>query len=368
MRTLLIGNPSHRRTVDFQVALAEAGLPPADVLSYAQLIEDPEAALGFDAGPTLVRQDSFGQDFEVERGLLRLGYEAAKRRGANTIDPEALARLQPERGRVLAPRQLHCGFLEVLRRIEELAAARPQWSLLQSPQGIRRLFDKAEASERWEGLGLPVAPRIEAEHWCELRGRVFVKLSCGSSASCLALFHVQGRRRLVTTTLELTPTGLYNSRRLRRYEDEASVERIWRFLRREGAHLERCRPRAKVEGVPFDLRVLAVEGRPALTVMRCAEGPMSNLHLGGVRGNWEDFASGVPAASLEAIETCCARVTEDVGCLSVGMDLLLSPDLSRVCIIEGNAFGDLLPGARHRGWGTHRWQIEAMRRRWAELR
>ena len=50
MRVILIGNPEHRRTKDFQAALAEAGQPAAEVVSYASLIEDPTRLLRLDPG------------------------------------------------------------------------------------------------------------------------------------------------------------------------------------------------------------------------------------------------------------------------------------------------------------------------------
>jgi len=364
MRVILIGNPEHRRTTDFQAALASAGFPPAEVVSYASLIDDPDHLLTLDPGPALVRQDSFGQDFDVERGMLRLGYARAREMGASTRSPEVLDGLQFERGRIHSPRQLHFGFLNVLQDIERCTKQRPQWHVLQAPAGIRRCFDKGAASRHWEALGLPVPPRLVVEHHSKIRGRAFVKLGCGSSASCIAVFHVAGRHRSVHTTVELNERGLYNSRRLQRYEDEASIERLWKFLWAEGVHIERALPRANVDGMPFDLRIVVIDAQPTFVVMRCSPGPMTNLHLGGIRGDWASFSGSVPEQTWRAVEDTCRSVARDTGCFTLGLDVLLSPDLLRHTVIEANAFGDLLPGIERDGYSTHRWQVERMRELW----
>lgn len=364
MRVILIGNPNHRRVTDFQAALAEAGETAAEVVSYASLINNPDHLLSLDAGPAFVRQDSFGQDFEVERGLLRLGYAAALEAGASTSSPQAIEGFAYERGRIRNPRQLHLGFLSILEGIERRARERPDWDLLQAPSGIRRCFDKAAASAQWAGLGVPMPRPIIVGHHSSIRGRAFVKLTCGSSASCIAVFHVAGRHRTVRTTMEETEHGWFNSRRLQRYDDDASADRLWDFLHREGVHVERAVRRATNEGTPFDLRVVVIGGEPVFTVMRCSPGPMTNLHLGGTRGDWSRLSAVVPEKTWNSVEASCKAIARDTRCFTLGLDIVLSPDLGRHTVIEANAFGDLLPGLQRDGISVYRWQVERMRERW----
>ncbi len=359
-RVVVIGHPEHRRVSEFQDELRKAGAPPADVVSYASLLEGDEALRDLGHGPAIVRQDSFGQDFEVERGLLRLGYDDAVAAGASTIDPAAIAAMNYERGRIVCPRQLHCGFLRVLDSIESVYAERPQWRVLQSCPGIRVLFDKRVASQRWAALGIPVAPRLTAEHFSQLSGRLYVKLACGSSASCLALFSVDGDRVSVLTTIEMQGARWYNSRKLRRYDNRRAIERLWSFLVAEGAHIERALPKATHEGAPFDLRVVVIDGEPVFTVVRHSRGPITNLHLGGWRGDWEAVRRRMPDDTWTAIADSCRRIAADVDCFVVGVDILLNRELTEHTVIEGNAFGDLLPNLQRDGTTVYGRQVRTL--------
>lgn len=345
----------------FQEELTAAGLPAADVVSYAELMADPAALAKIDAGPAIVRQDSFGQDFEVERGLLRLGFEDAQALGASVIGPEAIDGLAYERGRIVCPRQLHCGFLRVLDVVERTLEQRPQWRVLQSPRGIADLFDKRVTSRRWQGQGHPVPEPLDVEDWREIRGSAYAKLSCGSSASCVARLMVAGRRASAITTVEMVGERFYNSRRLRRYEDPEAIDRLWSFLRREGMHVERALPKAKVDGDAFDLRIVVLDGEPEFVVVRCSRAPMTNLHLGGRRGDWDALRRRIPSRTWAAIGDSCRAIAQDVGCFMVGLDVLLDPGMEAHAIIEGNAFGDLFPGLVQGGSSVYARQIARLR-------
>lgn len=71
---------------------------------------------------------------------------------------------------------------------------------------------------------------------------------------------------------------------------------------------------------------------------------MTNLHLGGRRG---DLAAAVRAAGpawAEALRTCERAAACFPGTLCVGVDLLPAVGWRRFAVAEVNAFGDLLPG------------------------
>jgi hypothetical protein len=50
---------------------------------------------------------------------------------------------------------------------------------------------------------------------------------------------------------------------------------------------------------------------------------------------------------------CGASARAFSRCASLGIDVLLSPDLRAACVIEVNAFGDLLPNVLDRGDDTY---------------
>src|SRR5688500_15608738 len=70
---VIVGHPGHKRVTLFQEALARRGWPPAQVVAWRDLLtgrDDLRAAVGDGA---LVRVESAGQDFEVEKLLLAAG-------------------------------------------------------------------------------------------------------------------------------------------------------------------------------------------------------------------------------------------------------------------------------------------------------
>jgi len=361
----VIGNPENRRVTMFQAALAAQGLPEARVLPWRELALPgaPARLAGALPDGTILRIDSMGEDDEVERALLRRGEAAARAEGVPAISARALGKIPREVGRILYPRQAHLGFLAVLAELE--AAIRPAWRVLQPPAAIAELFDKRATSKRWRGLGIPVPDALDdVREPDELRvrmreagwGSVFVKVASGSSASCLAVYVLRDAGEHAITTVEDTGRARYNTRKLQRVSG-ARLERLLAFLLGEGAQVERAIPKAQVAGRYFDLRVLTIDGEPAFTVMRTSPHPITNLHLGGQRGDVEALRASVPEAAWEAAMASCRAVQRASGAFHVGIDLMFEPGLRAHRVIEGNAFGDLLPNLVRDGLDVYGWQI-----------
>ena len=370
-RFAVICNPGHRRVTMFQAALAAQRLPEARVLAWRELAE-PGAAAGLLSelpDDTVLRIDSMGEDDQVERALLRRGESAARAERVPAIDPRSLERLPYERGRILYPRQAHLGFLATLAEIE--AAIAPTWRVVQPVSAIVELFDKRATSRRWRALGIPTAEPLDGvRDPDDLRARmraagwpsVFVKLASGSSASCLAVFEHRGEGdEHATTTVEDTGRARYNTRNLQRVTGRRALDRLLGFLLGEGSHIERSIAKARVDGRYFDLRVLAVDGDPAFVVVRTARHPITNLHLGGSRGDVAALRGTVPRASWDAAMASCVAVQRASGAFHVGVDVMFEPNLTAHRVIEGNAFGDLLPNLERDGLDVYGWQIRRLR-------
>jgi len=78
---------------------------------------------------------------------------------------------------------------------------------------------------------------------------VFVKPAHGSSASGVLALQVGRGRVMATTSVQLSDDGtLYNSLRVRRYDDERSVAAIVDRLAPDGLHVEQWFPKAAVDG------------------------------------------------------------------------------------------------------------------------
>jgi glutathione synthase/RimK-type ligase-like ATP-grasp enzyme len=365
---VVVGNPANRRVTMFQAALASQGLPPARVIAWTELVIPGAPARLLSDARGVLRIDSAGENDDVERALLRRGETAARAGGFPAIDAKALAATPVELGLILHPRQQHLGFVAVL---DEIAAALPRGlRVVQPVPAIKELFDKSATSAKWSAMGIPVPDamtgvrdpedlraRMEAADWRS----VFVKLTSGSSASCLAIFvHHKGSEH-VMTTVEDTGSARYNTRKIQRLADRRRIDRTLAFLLGEGAQVERAIPKAKLAGRYFDLRVLAIDGVAAFVVARTATHPITNLNLGGLRGDLAGLREAVAPEAWERAMASCIAVQRASGAFHVGVDLMFEPGLTKHRVIEGNAFGDLLPNLERDGLDVYGWQIKRLR-------
>jgi hypothetical protein len=365
-RFVILGNLDNRRVTGFVAALDRAGWPAPILLAHRELLADPSRLLAVPDQPLWLRIDSVGEDPEVERMLLARGFAALPDDArCERHDPR---RAPPRFGQLVAPRQHHLGLLAYFGALEQVFAERPSWRVLNPIADLRVLFDKRESSRRYAAAGIPVPDPLPRSTMAAItcgeqlraamveRGwpAVYVKLASGSSASGVALYrHVPSRpaheRDLVLTTVAQTPEGRFNSLRLQRLSERGSIDDLLAWLLGEGAQIERAIPKARLDRRSFDLRVLVVAGEPALCVVRQSPHPITNLHLGGSRGDLDQLRRLVPPPAWAAAVRSCAWVAAQHGCHHVGVDLLFERDLVGHRVIEANAFGDLLPNLRCAG-------------------
>ncbi len=368
---IVIGNAENRRVTLFQEALVRQGQPPARVVPWVELLANPAVLGDLPDTEALVRIDSAGESWDVERALLKRGHPDAREAGCATVAPAEVDARAYDHGLILCPRQYHLGFLRVLEELRGIFAAHPRWRVLQSPASIADLFDKRITSRRYAALGVPVPEPLEGVTDPEsLRERmreqdcreVFVKLSCGSSASCLAIYRLGRARDTLVTTIEQAATGWYNSLKVRRIDEPARVDEVLGFLLTEGSQVEHSIPKARLGGDYFDCRVLMVRGEPAFTVVRQSRHPITNLHLGGWRGDLDELRAAVPPNELADALDSCRTVARAHDCLHVGIDLMFEEFFTGHRVLEANAFGDLLPNLRRDGLTVYEWEIrEALR-------
>lgn len=400
-RLLLIANPENRRATMFQEALARAHRPPAYVLAWEDLLTGRICLASTLRSNDVVRIESPGENFIVEQLLLKLGAEAAAVEGAPFLPAEAVQRLSFDRGLILYPRQWYLGFVHALRVMEEaiqVAGARP----MNAPGAIAAMFDKRRSHAVFLSAGVPTPdalPGACGHHFssesagagtagvvgcydelldrmiaCGWR-RVFVKLAHGSSASGVIAFHRGQRQRAATTSAELVREGgrarLYNSLRVRRYTDERDIAELINTLCREGVHVERWLPKASLARGVFDLRIVVIAGRARHTVVRHGRSPMTNLHLGNARGDFQEFLHAAGADVWREVAESCQRASAAFGpsppprqeapaVLYAGVDVCLTPGFRRHAVLEINAFGDLLPKVLSEGQDTYSAEIAAL--------
>jgi hypothetical protein len=336
---LIVGNPENRRVTAFVDALREAGQPLRGVVGWRELLDDPEALLAHPDEPTVLRLESAGEDDVVQHALLVRG-------GGDPATTIAF-------GQLVAPRAVHQGFLSVLEDVRAALAERPSWVPVAGIDAIARVFDKSAFHEHASALGVRVAPGLPAIDGYDalvraiegrgVQGRVFVKLRWGSSAVGIGLYRHAPAPRLITT-VQVTPDGWFNTMRLARLTDIGRIRALIDGLCAEGVHVELEVPKAVLADATFDLRVVAIAGEPAFTVVRCNRHPITNLHLGGWRGRVEEVRARCPEAVWEGAMADVRAVARAHGGLHLGCDVLLERGWGGHAVIEANAFGDLLPG------------------------
>ncbi|GGQ00645.1 STM4014 family protein [Streptomyces roseolilacinus] len=327
-RWAVVGNPGNRRVALFDRAVREAGLPAPRVVPWTAVLRDGGADFAPDE---VVRLESPGEDAEVDRAL----------RGVD--DPT----------RVEGGARWYARFTAAVRTLT--GGVR-----LDDPDELAVLFDKRRCHHVLDRAGVPVpgSPTsgggTPVRGWDDVRAltdahrmpRVFLKPAHGSSASGVVAVETAGRGRIrATTSVETTADGrLHNSLRVRRTTSEREIAALVDALAPDGLHIERWWPKASLDGGAADLRVVVVAGRATHAVVRTSRSPMTNLHLGGRRG---DLAAATAAAGprwADALETCERAAACFPGTLCVGVDLMPSVDWRRFAVAEVNAFGDLLPG------------------------
>jgi glutathione synthase/RimK-type ligase-like ATP-grasp enzyme len=372
----VVGNPGCPRVGYFQAALARCGLPPAQLVSYADLIAGRVTLEQAVTPGAIVRLESPGRDFEVDKALLAAGADEPDAEGPTRISREQATRLAFDRGRIWYPRQWYLGFRAVLRRIAEQLSRCPPHRLLNPTGDVEVLFDKPRCQARFAEAGLPI-PRIlgPVRSHEELRERmqeagcprVFVKLAHGSSASGVVAYRSGGDRQEALTTVEMVRSDgelrLYNSRLIRRYHQPAEVSELIDALAREGVQVEEWLPKARLDADVFDLRVVVIAGEARHVVVRMGQGPMTNLHLGNCRGDLSAVVARMGSDGWHLARRTCERAAAVFPhSLLVGIDLLVAPDHRRFAVLEANAFGGLLPGVVSEGEDTYEAEVRAVLR------
>jgi glutathione synthase/RimK-type ligase-like ATP-grasp enzyme len=371
---VVVGNTGCRRVTLFQEALARRRLPPAVLVSYADLLAGTVTLEQVVRPGDVVRLESPGRDFEVEKALLAAGADEPDADGPTRISREAAGRLAFDKGRIWYPRQWYLGLCALLRRIGRQLSRCPPCVQMSRPADVEVLFDKVRCQERFARAGIPVPRGLgPVGSFAQLRERmreagcrgVFVKLAHGSSAAGVVAYRTGGARQEALTTVEMVrhdgELRLYSSRRIRCYHRPAEVATLVDALAREGVRAEEWLPKAGLDGHVFDLRVVVIGGEARHVVVRMSRSPMTNLHLGNLRGELSAVVARMGSEAWQAARRTCERAAGVFpDSLHLGVDLLVAADYRRHAVLEANAFGDLLPGVLSEGVDTYGAEIRAV--------
>lgn len=405
-KAVLIGTEG-RRFDSFKTALSKFGIKDSVVVSYLDLLSGCDLRRVIGEGD-LVRIESPGKDFEVERALLRLGAEGVRGRqsskerlvssgaeshGERLVSSEGerqpskrvvselpplsvgeVDALQFDKGLILPQAQWYYSWCQLMETIESQLDQCPPHLLMNDPVSIKTMFNKIECLRLFRSAGLATPgylggingfdslSELMDENNCR---RVFVKPAHSSSASGIVAYQRSGNKHLATTTVETVYENgfakLYNSRRVRRIESIDEIRRLIDNLSVNNLYVEKWFPKAGLNGKTFDLRVLVVGGQSRHVVVRTSRTPFTNLHLLNGRGQLSAVKKLLGEEHFNAILGSCETAAKLFpSCIHAGVDVLVGADLKTHAVPEVNAFGDLLPGIVFDGMDTYECELNAM--------
>jgi hypothetical protein len=374
---VVIGNPDGRRVALLQASLHGLGRPTATVVAWADLLAGRTDLMRYVSDGAVVRIESPGRDWEVEKSLLAWGADEPDAAVIPRLSRSLCSTLEEDRGRLWYPAQWYLGLCAALREMETQLGACPPHRRMNASCDIAVMFDKRLCHARLMTDGVPVAPSLGPVHSYDdlvqrMRQtrcrRVFVKIAHGSSASGVVAYQTDGERHQAATTVEMVEGDgdddglrLYNSRRIQTLRDHGQIARLIDALCAHGVHVERWLPKAGFCDQAFDLRVVVIAGQARHVVVRQSRSPMTNLHLLNTRGDADALRARMGGdAWTAAMQTCENAMRSFPDSLYAGLDLLIAPGFRQRAVLEVNAFGDLLPNVLHDGHDTYAAELLAL--------
>lgn len=348
LRYVLIANPGSPRCEAFRQELLsyrDSGGRPLDfeIVPWSEVVSRGGNLDGLSAFalPAVVRLESPGKSNEVYRRILgRTGTVPAP------WDP----------GQLVCPGQWYRGFCDVLEGLYRSFCIRPHLRLTACPLSVVEMFDKNATLATLAKAEIPVPDWLPAESipsnarslLDRLREKgwttAYVKLNSGSSATGIVFVQIAGRGMPGgLTTLRFRDGKAFNTRRIRILSGD-KLRAALEFVLDDGATVQRGVPLATVQGSYFDLRVVCVDGKPIARLFRTAPQQITNLHLGGRRGDFAACRKLVPDRIwADALDAAC-RAAGRFDCNSAGVDVAFAAGFGSFRVLEVNAFGNFFPG------------------------
>jgi len=369
---VVIGNPENRRVKAFSQSLVQWQQNQVLVLSYLDLISlnniETYLLSQFDkvSGDIVVRFDSPGENEVLEKSIIN--FSGLQKKNDNDYS----------HGQIVHNSHWFQGYSTLLNMIGDALKvvekeSRKRIHFMNPIDDILTLFDKQTTNQRLTSDGINTAKLLPSsfdfsgliENMLVKRcTKVFIKLRYGSSASGVAAFQFSPKRKrfCLTSSVEIEKikgvSRYFNSLKIRKYTCESEIAEIINFLLGQGAIVESWIPKASHNNKCFDLRVVTVQSEPKFTLVRQSHSAITNLHLGNQRALVDDINLTVTQKDkLYEHVTLAANTFGNV--TTIGWDVVLTEKTKTPYILEGNAFGDLLPNLKNNLGSTYDNQIHA---------
>jgi len=350
----IICNPENRRFKYFQEAVFKNGFQKPLVISYINLLQGKVDIEKVFTETDVLRIESFGENFEVSKELIALGFT---QKNKQFISKEKALNLIFDKGRIQYSKQLFYGYCKLLERIQKLLNKFTNIKIMNSTESIEMMFNKTSCHNFLNNKGISVIPAIyniksfeELVHKMKTYkwNSVFIKPNYTSSASGVIAFRMKKDKIQATTSVKLLKIDgkikLYNSLKLSTYKKLEEIKQIVDILAKDDIIVERWIPKANTKDGVYDFRILTIAGKVKQVVARQSLSPLTNLHLGNKRGNLEEIKIQIGKQNWKQICELAEKTAKQFpDSLYIGLDVLLSNNYKKQFIIEANAFGDLLP-------------------------
>ena len=341
---VVLATAGSKRVRLLQAARAQLGMPLARVLEWRDWLNLPSLLEQALDQRCLFKIEPPGDDPAAHLHLLRDGCRLLDRPA-----PRA-----PEHGELLAMDAWFAGFANAMARLSIQLADLPGASVVNAPAEISLMTDKLACQRHLAEHGVPTPAllgRVDGyDHLQALLDehdldRLYLKPRYGSSASGVVAYRRNraGRQQATTSARVVHASGgicLFNDKRIVRNERAADIAALVDALAAQELYAEAWLDKPRCGDSHYDLRVVAIGGRPAHRVARLGTRMMTNLHLDNQRGDAAALLHAADMAALEATVQQAARAFPGSGV--AGYDLVVRRGQAHV--LEANAFGDLLPG------------------------
>ena len=354
---VLLATNGSKRVRLLQAARAQLGLPLARVVAWRDWLAQPDLLDAALDEACLFKIEPPGDDPLAHLQLLQDGCLQLDR-------PPVQA---PEHGELLAMDAWFAGFSAAMVRLSHQLSGLTRAQVVNAPHEICLMTDKLACQRHLIGQGVPTPTllgRVDGyDHLQSLLNehgldRLYLKSRYGSSASGVVAKRRNraGRQQATTTASTVREHGkvrLFNVKRILRHEQAGQIAELVDALAAQELYAEAWLSKPRCGDCHYDLRAVAIGGRPAHRVARMGTRMLTNLHLDSERGDASTLLNEADMAALEAAVLQAARAFPASGV--VGYDLVVQRGQARV--LEANAFGDLLPGLLWQGSDTYAAQM-----------
>jgi glutathione synthase/RimK-type ligase-like ATP-grasp enzyme len=364
---VVVGLPDERFSL-LAAACARAGREAPKLISYAEALTGLQKHVG---EGTVVRLESTDEEPTARTLYLVRGAEIHDRfePHAERISAADAPHQEFFPGEIRTMRQLHLGRSAVWEQIHEQANSLGA-RLMNSAAGLTISFDKRTTAQRMRANNVPT-PTSPGAARCfddiatiitEVPGQqLMIKTAHGAGATGIVALRANNNRWQALSAALLTGSALWNTRTVRSLNSVSEIRALVDAVCRQVVHVEHWVPKAATTEGRFDLRVVVIGGTARHVLMRCADGPFTNLHLGAKRGDVGALRRRLGEEMWDQILRIAERAVEAIGgLLYAGVDILLQSNWKTILVLEVNGFGDWHPDVLVDGNDTYDWELREL--------